>query len=83
MADLVASFLFEKSKPIFRPKIYHGIYRDDGLVVLKGKKKASEIKYWLEEFQKTVNTAALNQHLKFTAEIWKDGANSLTPQKED
>ena len=39
--DLVASYLFEKAKANFRPKIYHGIYRYDGLVVFKDKKKAS------------------------------------------
>ena len=82
LADPVASYFFDKAKPIFRPKIYHGIYRYDGLVVFKGKKKASEIKYWLEEFQKTVNTAAGNQHLKFTADIWTDGANSPTPKRK-
>ena len=32
LADLVASYLFEKAKANFRPKIYHRIYRDDGLV---------------------------------------------------
>ena len=52
-------------------------------MVLKGKKKASEIKDWLEEFQQTVNTAAGNQHLQFTAEIWKNEANSQTLEKED
>ena len=83
LVDLVASYLFEKSKIIFLPTIYHGIYLDDGLVVFKGKKKASEIKDWLEEFQQTANTAAGNRHLKFTAEIWTDGANSPTPEKED
>ena len=66
LADLVASYLFEKAKPIFRPKIYHGIYRYDGLVVFKGKNKASEIKYWLEEFQQKVNTSAGNRHLQLT-----------------
>ena len=76
LADLVASYLFEKAKPIFRPTIYHGIYRDDSLVVFKRKKKTSQIKDWLGEFQQTVNTAAGNRHLKFTAEIWTDGANS-------
>ena len=35
LADLVASYLFEKASPIFRPTIYHGIYLDDGLVVFK------------------------------------------------
>ena len=39
----------------------------DGLVVFKGKKKASDIKDWLEEFQQTVNTVTGNQHLKFAA----------------
>ena len=83
LADLVASYLFEKASPIFRLTIYHGIYRDDGLVVFKGKKETSEIKDWLEKFQQTVNLAAGNQHLKFTAEIWIDGANPPTPEKED
>ena len=52
LADLVASYLFEKAKANFCPTIYHGIYRDDGLVLFKGKKKASEIKDWLEDFKK-------------------------------
>ena len=50
MTDLVASYLFEKSKLNFCPTIYHGIYLDEGLVVFKGKKKTSEIKDWQEEF---------------------------------
>ena len=83
MADLVASYLFEKFKLNFRLTIYHIIYIDDGLVVFKGKKKASEIKYWIEEFQQTVNMASGNQHLQFTSEIWTNEANSPTPEKED
>ena len=43
LAYLVASYLFEKVNKNFRPPIYCGIYRYDGLVVFKGKKKASEI----------------------------------------
>ena len=83
LADLVTSYLFEKAKLNFCPKIYHGIYRDDGLVVFKVKKKSSEIKYWMEEFQKTVNTAAGNRHLQFTMEIWTNKENPPTPEKED
>ena len=30
-----------------------------------------------------MNTAARNQHLEFTAEIWTDGANPPIPEKED
>ena len=50
---------------------------------MKGKKKSSEIKDYLEEFQQTVNTAMGNQHLQFTAEIWANKANSRTPAKEN
>ena len=48
LADLVASYIFEKATSIFMPTIYHGIYRYDSMVVFKGKKKEIEIKYWLE-----------------------------------
>ena len=75
LADLVASYLFGKSKAHFHPTIYHGIYSDDGLVVFKGRESVKEIKEWLEEFQKTVDKAAGNQHLQFTAEIWKPDEN--------
>ena len=52
-------------------------------MVFKGKKKASNIKDWLGEFQQTVNTAAENRHLQFTTEIWTHKANFLTPEKGD
>ena len=67
LTDLVASYLFEKAKANFRLKIYHGIYRDDGLVVFEGNNKSRDIRDWIEEFQKTVNKAVGNQHLQFTA----------------
>ena len=83
LANLVASYLFEKAKLHFHPTIYHGIYRDDGLVVFKGKKSVKEIKNWLDEFQKTVDKAAGNQHLQFTTEIWKPNENPPPQAKED
>ena len=83
LADLVASYLFEKASSIFWPTIYHGIYQDEGLMVFKGKKETSDIKDWLEKFQQTMKLAAENQHLKFTAEICTDGSNPPTPEKED
>ena len=48
-----------------------------------GKKNAREGKYWLEEFQQTVNSVAGNQRLKFTAEIWMNEENSPTPTKDE
>ena len=79
LADLVESYLFEKSKANFHQTTYHGIYIYDGLVVFKGNKSAREVNYWLEEFQQTVNKAARNQHLQFAAEIWTKEENSPTP----
>ena len=51
--------------------------------MFKGKKCVKEIKDWLEEFQKTVNRAAGNQHLHFTTKIWMPDVNPPLPAKED
>ena len=74
---------FEKAKANFRPSIYHIIYRDDGLVVFKGEKKARNIRDRLEQFHQTANKAVGNQNLQFTAEIWTKEDNSPTPAKEE
>ena len=34
--DLVAAFVLENTTKAFENSTYHGIYRDDGLIVLKG-----------------------------------------------
>ena len=47
LTKLVASYLFDKAKNLINPPTYHGVYRDDGLVVFKGKKSVKEIKYSL------------------------------------
>ena len=49
------------------PTIKWLITTNDGPVLFKGKKSVKEIKDWLEDFQKTLNRAAGNQHLQFTA----------------
>ena len=36
----------------------------------------------MKDFQQTVNTAAGNRHLEFTAKIWTNEANFPTPKKE-
>ena len=82
-ADLVASYLFEKAKANFHPTTYRRIYRDDSLVLFTGNKIAIEVKNRIEEFQQTVNKAAGNQHLQFSAEIWTTKEISPTPAKEE
>ena len=75
LANLVASYLFVKSKTLLNQTTYHGIYFNDGLVLIKGKKSVQEIKYWIAEFQKTVDKALNNQYLYFTAEILTSDKN--------
>ena len=55
LADLVASYLFVKCSNQFKEVLWKGIYRDDGLLVFKGKKSLSYIKRWREDFQSKVN----------------------------
>ena len=52
-------------------------------MVFKGKKSVKEIKDCLDEFQKTVDKAAGNQHLQFTAEICKPNENPPPQVKEE
>ena len=47
------------------------------------KKKASEIRYWIEEFQKTMHKTEVNQQLKSTAEIWTKEENPPTPANQE
>ena len=83
LAKLVASYLFEKSKTILNRTTYHGIYRNESMLVFKGKKMVQEIKYWLEEFQQKLDKAEGNQHLQFTAEIWANNTYSPPFTKKD
>ena len=52
-------------------------------MVFTGKKSTKEVKDWLNKFQQTVNKAAGNQHLQFTAEIWTTEENPPTLAKEE
>ena len=44
LLDLVASYRFKKRNNQLKEVLWKGIYRDDGLLVFKGKKSLSEIK---------------------------------------
>ena len=60
LAKLVASYLFGKAKTLLNRTTYCGIYRNDGLLVFKGKKSVQEIKDCLAEFQQTVDKVTGN-----------------------
>ena len=44
LADLVASWIFEKNEDLFKKtSLFKGIYRDDGLIVFKDNWKAEDV----------------------------------------
>ena len=83
LAGLVAPYLFEKSKTLLNSKNYRGIYQDDGLVVLEGKKRLKEVKYWLEYFQKNsdqISGQATPSVHRWSMDAWSEPS---LPAKED
>jgi hypothetical protein len=50
LANLVAAFVLENSQDLFEEAVYDGIYRDDGLVIMKGHITNADIGEWLNTF---------------------------------
>ena len=73
LADLIASFIFEKAQQQFEDTHFFGIYRDDGLAAFKGRKETSELTEWLQNFQSQVNIITQSEDVQFTMVIWKPG----------
>ena len=52
---LVAYYLFEITNNKFKDALQGRIYRDDGLLVFKGKNIFSDIRIWRDKFQEKVD----------------------------
>jgi hypothetical protein len=76
LADLVAAFVLENCEDLFDEAVYDGIYRDDGLVIMKGQKSNADIGEWLNTFQKRVNQVTGYDGLVFTVSIWRQDWNN-------
>ena len=76
LADLVASYLLEKSEKYFEKTKFHGIYRDDGLIAFNDIWSFQSIQKWLKEFQTNINEITNGTFIQFTMEIWKPGESS-------
>ena len=83
LADLVASYLLEMTKNHFTNTRYHGIYRDDGMIVFNGTRKITELKIWLKNFQKSINQITNGTFLQFTMEIWDETRENNKEITED
>ena len=42
-ADLVAAYLLENAKQLFKESRYNGIYRDDGINIINGNRTTEEM----------------------------------------
>ena len=83
LADLVGAHILEEAQAHFVGTTrYHGMHRDDGLVVFKGKKKYDEVAQWMEEFQTIVNDTAGGDYLQYTCVIWLDERVRQPPNTE-
>ena len=83
LADLVASYLLEKTKKIFINTHYHGIYCNDGFVAFKGNQKIEELRNWLQKFQQSINKITGGTFLQFTMEVWDEFYVSNNDIKND
>ena len=72
------AFILEKTKSSFKETIYHGIYRDDGIVFFENKWSNREIQEWLESFQRRVNRVCGSTDITLSYEI---GQCYLTERK--
>ena len=83
-ADLVAAYILENTTACFDNSAFNGIYRDDGIDIIKGKRTTDEMCDWLESFQARVNQLTGSDHLQFTAEIWNPNASvDETPRNDN
>ena len=50
LKDLVVAYILKQIEELFTDFIYHGIYHDDGFIILKGIKTKKEMNDWLINF---------------------------------
>jgi len=88
LADLVAACILDNTEQHFQDAAFSGIHRGDGIAVHKGDWEKGKVVQWPEDFQQSVNEAAGNDFLQFTASVWgcsKDDnapSNSVSVVKE-
>ena len=69
-ADLVAAYILDRSTELFSNSMFYGIYRDDDLNVIDGKRSTEEMVEWLERFQDNIKELTGSNFLQFTLDIW-------------
>jgi hypothetical protein len=78
LADMVVSFLFEKTIDMFDNTIYKGIYRDDGITIFNNKLSEIQLDNWISLFQRKINFITEGNFFKFTVALWDEGNTNAT-----
>jgi hypothetical protein len=74
LADLVASYILDVTNHRFRrTTVYAGIYRDDGLLVFRGKRTVAEIHRWWQSLQHEINEIAEGSYFQVKMVLWEPG----------
>ena len=72
LADFVASFILDNTKDLFdNTTLHYDIYRDDGIIFLKGKWTNEDIIRFIKTFQIRLDKLLNSSKLQFTTEIWR------------
>ena len=76
LADLVAAYILDNAKYLFTNTTHdYGIYRDDEIILFKGKWNKDNISNWVKTFQLKVNDLTNSENLQFMTEIWEPCKN--------
>ena len=72
LADMVAAYIMLETTDQMRNARYKGMYRDDGIAILKGRYTYQQIVQWRNAFQAKVNQLTGGDYLQYTCEVWAD-----------
>ena len=81
-SDFVAAYILEMTSNLFLSSAYNGIYRDDGINILRGKWTTAQLVQWRDNFQSEVNLLTESEYLQFTLEIWRPNAPESEPNSD-
>jgi hypothetical protein len=82
LADLVAIYILDNTRELFKETLLDGFYRDDGFAMFKSTCSYAYLCDWRNQFQEAVNLLAEGDYLQYTLSIWLDPNKRSTPLYE-
>jgi hypothetical protein len=77
LADLEATYIFDKLNMLLTRHVqFIGTYRDDEIIIFRGRRTTWWLTQWLNIFQWKVDDLLCTKDIQFTMEIWSPGEDS-------